>query len=126
MVQNEVADDYTAKVPNSKFLSNYSQIFSTVEYVYKVKKDQFKPKPKVDGGVIKFSFKSKVGVKDSAEFIKFLKQGFSAPRKTLTNALKNYDRKIIINILKNNNLTQKARSAELSFETWVELFENLR
>lgn len=123
MLQKEVAENYTEKAPNATFLSNFVNIYGKAEKVYTVKKEQFFPRPKVDGEILKINIDPVLQENIKLEKIsKFIKQGFSAPRKTLTNVLKEYDKKIISAYLKSRRYKETARAQEIETPDWIELY----
>ncbi len=90
MMQDEVAERIAAK-PRTKaygILSVQLQTFATVEYLFKVKKGVFMPRPDVDSAVIKLTFPEKLSVADTELFQKLVRTAFSKRRKTLANNLK--------------------------------------
>ncbi len=90
MMQDEVARRITAQ-PGTKaygILSVQLQTFACVEYLFKVKKSVFMPRPDVDSAVIKLTFPEKLAVTDTALFQKLVRTAFSKRRKTLANNLK--------------------------------------
>lgn len=91
MIQEEVAQRLAAK-PGSKqygIPSVFIQVFSVPKLLFKVSKNCFYPKPKVDSRVIQLDFsKSREDeINDIPFFKKFVKAAFSTRRKTLKNAL---------------------------------------
>jgi 16S rRNA (adenine1518-N6/adenine1519-N6)-dimethyltransferase len=117
MVQEEVAQRITAS-PNTKdygVLSVQLQVFTKPELLFKVSKNCFSPKPKVDSRVIKFDFTNNLESKihDVVFFRKFVRVAFSARRKTLRNSLKNMN--IDTNVLGIDfDFTRRAENLEVS------------
>ncbi len=124
MVQKEVADRFLAS-PKSKeygyftlYLKHYLDGFKITD----VGREAFNPAPKVLSSVI--SFKPKENIKQLNEelFFKFLKECFSAKRKTLKNNIKNYNYEKILKILNKHEFNESTRAEEISYEIFVELF----
>ncbi len=137
MLQKEVAEDYAAKPPKGTFLANMVQAYGKCEYLLTVKKGEFYPEPKVDGGVIKIvvnqeslasrSLGEGWRTENLEKLVKFIKVGFSAPRKTLVNNLSNVykDKEILRKAFEKLGINPKARAAELEFETYKKLYEEI-
>lgn len=120
MTQFEVAEDYTAKAPDSKFLANYSSAFGKSEFLFRVPKGEFHPKPEVDGGVIKIT----ITEKPDRKFLKFMKSGFANPRKTLANSLGSlFDKSKVKEAISKAGLLETVRAAELELLHWKQLYE---
>lgn len=135
LIQKEVAEDFTARIPDATFLSNMVRVFGNCEYLFQVPKEYFYPEPKVDGGLIKI-IKSPSGsdryvtLTEKQRFIKFIHAMFASPRKTLANNLKNYlnsidrnfDKAQVENILTQANIKLNARPQEVEFEKMREIY----
>jgi 16S rRNA (adenine1518-N6/adenine1519-N6)-dimethyltransferase len=92
MVQEEVARRLTAK-PNSKdygITSVFTQIFSKPTLLFKISKNCFFPKPKVDSRMISFDFTINLEDKiDDINFFRiFVRTAFGKRRKMLSNTMK--------------------------------------
>lgn len=91
MIQEEVAQRLAAKPGGKEYgiPSVFIQVFSEPELLFKVSKNCFYPKPKVDSRVIRFDFTKSVEdkISDIIFFKKFVKAAFSMRRKTLKNSL---------------------------------------
>lgn len=123
MIQKEVADDYTAKVPKGKFLGNFVNLFGQISYLFTVRKTEFHPEPKVDGGVISIFPKNTV----NQDIIKFIKIGFQNPRKTLINSLSTlFNKELVKQALQKLQINEKVRPAEVTTEEWIQLFELIK
>lgn len=95
MIQEEVARRLTA-APNSKeygIPSVFAQVFSKPELRFKVSRNCFYPKPKVDSRIIYFDFSvtKEEEINDITFFKKFVKAAFGNRRKTLRNSLKSLE-----------------------------------
>lgn len=128
ILQKEVAKNYTTVSPKATFLSNYAEIFSKATFIKSVPKESFKPKPKVDGGIITFQMK-KEHIEDYRKFIRFLKSSFMMPRKKLVNNLSGIyriDKIILKGIFREIGINEDARASVLEFSQWVSLYEKIR
>ncbi len=91
MMQDEVAQRIVAK-PSTKaygILSIILQVFSTPKLIFKVSKNCFYPKPKVDSRIVHFDFnENKLSKISNIDFFrKFIRTSFGTRRKTLRNTL---------------------------------------
>jgi len=122
MMQEEVAQRLTAK-PNTKdygILSVFTQVYTKPKLLFRVSKNCFYPKPKVDSRVVNFEFTDELISKVSNEdfFRKFVRGAFGTRRKTLRNSLKNIN--INVNELKIDfDFTRRAEN--LSVIEFIEL-----
>ncbi len=123
IVQEEVAKLYAAKAPKATFLSAYSSIFATVKKLESIPASQFFPKPKVNGGIVQFSFNKNVP-KEWERSTQFLKQLFIQPRKTLYNNIrniKNFDKDVIFEHAKKHEISLSLRASEVTPEKLLSL-----
>lgn len=88
IIQKEVAEDYAAVPPRGTFLGNYAQIFSEVNYRKTIGKNNFHPRPEVDGGLIELIPYETALFQNPRELTKFIKNCFRTPRKNLYNNLR--------------------------------------
>lgn len=123
-LQLEVAQSYTSTPPQAEFLSQFARIFANAELKFQVPPEHFIPKPKVKTGVIHFSQKEKPSVEDPEALQKFIKIGFTQPRKTLYNNLK--EQKVTLETIQSLGLKESVRPSEVSFDMWVKLFYKAR
>lgn len=120
MIQEEVAQRYAAS-PNSKeygIPSVFVQVFSKPNLLFKVSKNCFYPKPKVDSRVIQFDFSQsrESEINDIPFFKKFVKAAFGMRRKTLKNSLS------ILNLdLSQSEFDFSRRAETLSVTEFIEL-----
>lgn len=91
MIQEEVAQRFAAKHGSKVYgiPSVFVQVFSEPKLLFKVSKNCFYPKPKVDSRVIQFDFSKSMEnkINDITFFRKFVRTAFSTRRKTLKNSL---------------------------------------
>lgn len=130
MVQKEVAERYAAH-PNSKeygiatIMLNY---FADIKYLRTVKKEVFRPIPKVDSALIQIiPNANKTRAKDEKFFRKLVQSAFSMRRKTLLNNLKTLDieKERLFSLLEKINKLPTARAEELSISDFIFLSDNL-
>lgn len=127
-LQKEVAQDYASFGGKASFLSNLAQIFYEVKYISTIPKEFFVPKPKVDGGIIKFSKKTNPQIRSNQyrDFVKFLKNGFRSQRKQLKGVLKSIYKEIDWQeVFEKNNIKLTTRASELEYKDFVNLFTAL-
>lgn len=121
IIQKEVAKEYASKAPKSTILSNFANLHSEVRLSKVVPSIYFTPRPKVDGQIITFS--KILDKNDSAKDLwRFIRIGFSSPRKILAGNLKEYGKdKVVKGILK-LGLKDTARASELTLTQWEDLY----
>lgn len=130
MIQKEVADRFLGK-PNTKDYNSLSVLIQTymdVSKVIDVSKNSFYPAPEVTSTVIQLTRKTKPDfVIDNEElFLKINRLMFKQRRKTIVNNLKDiYNKDDIINILKNLDISETARSESLSVEQIINFANEL-
>jgi 16S rRNA (adenine1518-N6/adenine1519-N6)-dimethyltransferase len=120
MIQEEVARRF-ASGPGSKeygIPSVLLQVFSKAELRFKVSKNCFYPKPKVDSRIIYFDFSisKEKNIKDINFFRKFVKAAFGQRRKTLRNSLKTMELD-----LSKADFDFSRRAETLSIDEFIEL-----
>ncbi len=122
MIQDEVAQRFAGN-PNTKdygIPSVLAQVYAKVELLFKVSKNSFYPRPRVDSRIIKLVFTDEFAkqINDEEFFKKFVKAAFSTRRKMLRNSLKS----IGIEINKYNIDFDFTRRAEnLTVKEFIEL-----
>ena len=127
MVQNEVANRFTAK-PNSKdygSITLYLQYYFNVQKLFKVNRQSFNPVPKVESAIIRFSKRTNKLDVSKDKYFKLINDSFKMKRKTLKNNLSNYDFKLISRILNKYGLDENVRAEALNEEIFVEIANNI-
>jgi 16S rRNA (adenine1518-N6/adenine1519-N6)-dimethyltransferase len=124
MVQEEVARRLTA-APDTKdygIPSVLLQAFSRPKLLFKVSKNCFYPKPRVDSRIIEINFEHSLEdkIKDTACFRKLVKAAFGARRKTLNNSLKSLGIDLI-----GTGFDFSRRAENLAVEEFIELSNKL-
>ncbi len=130
LVQEEVSKLYNAKAPKATFLSNWIKLYAKVTKLESVPASQFYPKPKVNGGILLFEpINNNFSAEKKEDLGKLLKLGFISPRKVLLNNLKSsrkYDNEKLGDVFISCDIGSKVRASELTFETWLLLFDKLK
>lgn len=124
LIQKEVAEDYAVKPPKATFLSNLVNAYGEIEYLETIKKEEFYPTPKVDGGVIRIF---NINKNPDEKFIKFIKGCFASPRKTLLNNLSNLlriDKEMILKAFGDISVTEKVRASEITIDDFEKLYNH--
>ncbi len=128
MVQKEVADRFSAHVKTR----NYSSITVFLNYYFEIEKllyvsrNCFTPKPNVDSEVIALRRKKDFVKANNEElFFKLVRDSFRYKRQNIRNNLKNYDLKIIEEVLKKYNKDLTSRAEELDLEIFIDLANSL-
>jgi 16S rRNA (adenine1518-N6/adenine1519-N6)-dimethyltransferase len=117
MMQDEVARRLLAKPGTKEYgvLAVQLQAFAEVEYGFKVKREVFKPRPKVDSAVVRLTVRPHTGIMRETVFKTLVRTAFRMRRKTLENNLKD------IFELSGVTLNLKQRAEELSVQDFIEL-----
>ena len=124
MVQKEVGDRFSTSPGSREYgsitvLLNY---FFDVQKEFFVSKKEFIPEPKVDSVVISFKAKNdKLQLNNFDFFERVVKDSFQYKRKNIKNNLKNYDLKIIADILKDYGYDLNVRAEMLDVEIFVKI-----
>ena len=123
MIQEEVADRICAKCGNREYgmISVLLGARYNIKKLFNVSRNCFIPVPNVDSAVICLDKNNKLGEVDSIKFEKLIKDAFQFKRKNLRNNLKNYDLKIIEDLLKKHNYDLSNRAEEIPVEIFIEM-----
>ncbi len=127
MVQEEVADRFTAKEKHKEYgsITLYLKYYFDLYKLFNVSKKCFQPIPKVDSAVIKLIKRNtKINV-DKNKYFKLIEDSFKMKRKTLKNNLNNYDFNKVSEVLAKYNLNENVRAEEISEEVFVDICNNL-
>ncbi|ASQ90672.1 ribosomal RNA small subunit methyltransferase A [Prosthecochloris sp. GSB1] len=123
MMQHEVARRLTAK-PNTKeygILAVQLQTFCDVDYLFKVGKKVFRPRPEVDSAVVRIVPRHSEMDADETGFRAFVRKAFAQRRKTLQNNLKKeYDLSGVVTI------DTGLRAEALTIEEFARLYREMR
>ena len=128
MVQKEVAKRICAKPPDMNLLAVSVQFYSQPKILFYVSKNNFWPRPKVDGAILRISrIHTNLPRIDTNLFFNIAKAGFSQPRKNILNnlskvlKLKKEETKCW---LKEYNIDYNRRAETLDMKDWLELTKN--
>ncbi len=119
-LQREVADAYVSVPPTAEFLGTYIRIYANVSFAFGIPPEHFMPKPAVKTGVIHLSRELEHNDIDRAALGKFIKAGFTQPRKTIYNNLKSLN--VTNEHLEQAGIRPTMRPSEIALEQWRELF----
>jgi 16S rRNA (adenine1518-N6/adenine1519-N6)-dimethyltransferase len=129
MMQLEVARRLTSK-PNTKDYNALSIIVQDqcmTNYLFKVPKTVFKPKPMVDSAVIRLDRKKEVEGFDKLGFYSFVHKAFAQRRKTLVNnladAYQNFSKQYFKDLLERNNIIDTIRGEALDLEEFKKIYK---
>lgn len=111
MVQKEVARRMCAKPPEMNMLAVLVQLYTKPEIVRIVKRGSFAPMPAVDSAIIKLTPHA---LNPSASILDIAAQGFSHPRKKLSN-------NIAPEILEKAGIDPRRRAGTLTVDEWATL-----
>lgn len=103
MVQNEVADRFSAPVGTKNYnsLTIFLNYYFDIKKAFVVSRNVFFPKPNVDSAVVVFKRKKeKIKLYDESLFFNLIRSAFTQKRKTLKNNLYGYDLNKINRIMK--------------------------
>ena len=123
MVQNEVADRFTAKVSTREYgsISVFLNYYFKTKKLFVVDKKKFYPVPNVDSAVIKFISKEDKLPVNFEIFNKIVRDSFQFKRKNLRNNLKEYDLEKIESILEEHGFTLDNRAENLDYKVFVDI-----
>jgi len=131
MIQKEVAERITAKLPKMSLLSVSVQFYAKPEIICYVPRTAFQPKPKVDSAVIKITPINTNENTDKTQiktFFNVVKAGFKQPRKLLLNNVYNslnIEKDKIKKIFEQLGIPINARPQNLSVKDWISLAQKL-
>ena len=124
MVQKEVAEKFCAKSGEKAFssLSVITDTQANSELLFDVPSTAFEPQPKVVSAVMKIE-----KIKDKTidkNFNAFLRQAFTAPRKTLMkNLSSHYSKEVLRQVFEENNIPQTYRAHQLETASFHLLYQ---
>jgi 16S rRNA (adenine1518-N6/adenine1519-N6)-dimethyltransferase len=128
MLQDEMARRLSAKPGNADYgaLTLRLQLHHHVEYLRKIPRTVFIPRPEVASAIVRFAPRDekRIGIFDYAVFREIVKQGFSQRRKQvrklLANKVDDWE-----NISKKISAPLAARAEELSLNQWIALANHI-
>ncbi len=121
MMQSEVAQRLIAKpkTKNYGILSVSTQFYTEPEILFKVSRNSFYPKPKVDSAVVRLAFKKELPSCNIPLFTNIVRSTFGKRRKTLRNGLRYMG--FLDEQLNGLQVDLKRRPEELSVEEYLDL-----
>lgn len=128
MVQKELADRFASLPGDSEYnsLTVFLNYYFNIEKLFFVGRNSFYPIPKVNSEVIKLkSIENKIEIKNYKYFEKIVKESFLHRRKTLRNNLKNYNLKLIDEVLLKSAYSLNNRPQDLPLEVYVDIANTL-
>ena len=120
MLQKEVAQKICAEVPDASYLSTFVQTFYEADFLRVVDRKMFDPIPKVDGGIVRLTYRSAAPFntfEEKRKYEGFLHKGFANPRKMINKAFSKEE-------LAKSKIPGNVRPQNLSVDDWVSLFFN--
>lgn len=119
IIQREAAERICAK-EKKNILALSVQYYATPELCFKISKNSFWPKPKVESALIKIIPSKKYSEEDKI-FFQLIKMGFSSPRKKLINNLTGNYKKAFLKTELNENI----RAEDLKLEDWKKIIQEI-
>jgi len=128
MVQKEVGRRIVARDKKESILSLSVKAYGTPRYIMTVKKESFRPEPKVDSAILLIEDISKDFFVDFSEeeFFTLVKQAFRSKRKTLRNNLKSVFGKDTESILRLSGIDPNRRAEDITLHEWRTLSARTR
>lgn len=128
MIQKEVADRFSAHVKTKDYgsITVFLNYYFDIEKLFFVSRNAFIPKPNVDSEVIALRKKNNVRkAKNEELFFKLVRDSFRFKRKNIRNNLKNYDLRIVEEVLNRHNKDLTSRAEELEVDVFIDLADAL-
>lgn len=122
MVQNEVADRFSANTGSKNYnsLTVFLNYYFDIKKLFIVSRNVFYPKPAVDSAVVLFKRKKNtIKVNNEKLFFDIVRNAFVHKRKTLKNNLKSYDLDKINETLKKFNKDTSFRAENITIEEFA-------
>lgn len=128
MMQKEVAERIVAK-PGTKIYGSLSvavQYFTEPQFITKVPKNVFIPKPDVESAVVRFTTRATppIELEDEAIFFKIVRAAFGQRRKTLLNSLTSHlplTKEEVLSLLQETGIEPTRRGETLSLDEFGNL-----
>ncbi len=129
MLQREVVESIVAAPGHLSLLALSVAVYAEPHLLFTVPPSAFRPPPKVESAVLRLDVREKpaVAVGDIADFIGFLRAGFSAPRKQLRNALAHslgLDASLVEEALRQAGVDPRLRAQTLTLAQWESLYHS--
>ena len=126
MVQNEVADRFSATVGTKSYnsLTIFLNYYFDIKKAFVVSRNVFYPKPNVDSAVVVFNKKQKYITTNEELFFKIVRDSFKQKRKTLKNNLKQYNVEKINQILNKTGKDISFRAENITIDEFIDICNN--
>ena len=127
MIQEEVANRISS-LPKTRDYGMISVLLGsryTIDKLFKVSRNCFKPIPNVDSAVISLEKRDLLLDVDKNKFETLIKQAFQYKRKNLRNNLKNYDLNLIQSILEKCGYNLSNRAEDIPVEVFIEIAKKI-
>jgi 16S rRNA (adenine1518-N6/adenine1519-N6)-dimethyltransferase len=128
MVQKEVADRFSAHVKTKDYssITVFLNYYFDIEKLIYVSRNAFTPKPNVDSEVIALRRKKVIRKANNEElFFKLVRDSFKFKRKNIRNNLKNYDLKVVEEVLSKYKKDLTSREEELELDIFIDIANSL-
>ncbi|WP_194844120.1 16S rRNA (adenine(1518)-N(6)/adenine(1519)-N(6))-dimethyltransferase RsmA [Candidatus Clavichlamydia salmonicola] len=128
MVQEEMARRMIAKPGTADYssLTILLNFYSNVTYSFKVSRNCFYPRPKVDSAIVHLELKKDLPNVNQEDFFNMVRTAFQKRRKQLPNCLETlFPKEWVISVLNEMGLKITIRPEELSLELWLSLYGKL-
>ncbi len=128
-VQLEVAQRAAAKPPDMSLLAVSIQFYGTSEVLFRIPPGQFHPPPAVDSAVLRILPHPQPLYDDAAWFFKWVKAGFSQPRKQLRNTLAagaGIRKDAADALLQSAGIVPSRRAETLTIQEWIGVAETAK
>jgi 16S rRNA (adenine1518-N6/adenine1519-N6)-dimethyltransferase len=128
VVQLEVATRMTAGpgVRDYGYFSAFTQFYSKPEILLRIPPGAFQPPPKVSSALVAMRFpgeRARLGIRDEAGFVRFLKMCFAQKRKTLRNNLRSVmAEERATAVLRECGIAANARAEEIGLEQFARMY----
>jgi len=128
MLQKEVARRIVARDGKESILSISVKAYGVPKYIDTVKKEQFKPIPKVDSAILAVEHISRDFFTHITQkyFFTVLKTAFGQKRKTIGNTLRKVFAEKTENILTSAGLTKNVRPEDLTLVDWKRIVSGVQ
>lgn len=127
-VQLEVAERIVAQPPEMSLLSVSVQFYGTPELLFRIPASQFHPRPAVDSAVIRIRPHRDAPPVDREVFFRWVRAGFSQPRKQLRNTLSaalQMSKTDVDALLRQVGIDPSRRAESLSIAEWTRLAQSV-
>ena len=127
MMQKEVGERFSAKPGNKAYgsITVFLNYYFDIKKEFVVSRNLFTPKPNVDSVVVTLTMKNGRVANNEDLFFKIVRSAFQYKRKNIRNNLKNYDLKLIEEVLKKYNFDLTVRAEQLDLDIFIDIADKL-